>query len=202
MTIIERGVEYEDEDAEFFPDGAVRDATLAHDATIQGLPCAAGRSVVFYESGRLKLVWLSRPAVLDGIPCPAGQIVFLHENGGLMNSELGAAHDFAGLVLPAGTRVTLDEIGQLLEYSQSLSADQRMDGVPCASLFNVWRYPSAKLSTAVLAAAVEIDGQEYQRGTELWLGEDGRVIRSQVLNVDFSKKYKHAVCGVYEMPWE
>jgi hypothetical protein len=31
VTVIDRGIEYEDEDAEFFRDGTVRDATLSHD---------------------------------------------------------------------------------------------------------------------------------------------------------------------------
>ena len=54
------GVEYLDEDAELYPDGSVHDATLARDVTIQGLPCAGGRSAVFFPSGRLRLAWLAR----------------------------------------------------------------------------------------------------------------------------------------------
>ena len=202
MAIFNRDIEYEEADAEFFPEGTLREATLSHDAEIQGVPCSGGRSAVFYASGHLKLAMLSKPVVLDGVPCSTDQNVFFHENGQLMNAELGAAHEFAGAVLPAGTRVTMNETGRLVEYSHELSADQLIDGIPCGSPFWVWRYPSGRLSKAVLSAPVKIDGQDYQRGTELCFSERGNVMRSLVLKVDFNKRYKQAVCGVFETPWQ
>ena len=73
------GVEYLDEDAELFPDGSIHDATLVRDTDIQELPCAGGRSVVFFPSGRLRLAWLSRPVAIGGVAC-APSIVYLHES--------------------------------------------------------------------------------------------------------------------------
>ncbi len=90
--MIVNDIEILDEDAEFFPDGSVRDATLARNTTIQGIPCLGDRSAVFFPSGRLKLWWLSQTTVLDGIPCLGGSIVYLHENGRLLNASLAWDH--------------------------------------------------------------------------------------------------------------
>jgi hypothetical protein len=174
VTVIDRGIEYEDEDAEFFRDGTVRDATLSHDVEIQEISCAGGRSVIFYESGAVKIAWLSKPAVLDHVPCLASEIVFFHENGRLMNAKLGRDRDFTGLRVPLGARVTLDEAGELIDYYEHLSADVRIDGIPCSALFGVGRYASGRLSVALLASAVEIDGKNYVRGTKLSVGVDRR----------------------------
>src|SRR4051812_6000937 len=98
------GIEYLDEDAEFFPDGSVHDATLARNAVIQGLRCTGGRSVVFYPSGRLKIAWLSVATTIAGVPCAAAVVLYLHENGQPLNTTLATEHRFGELVLPARTR--------------------------------------------------------------------------------------------------
>ena len=195
-------IEYLDEDAELFSDGSVHDATLAHDTVICGVPCAGGKSTVFYPSGRLKLAWLSCPAVIEGIPCAAGVVLYLHEDGRALNATLAAEHRFGKLPLPPGTRVSLDEEGQLLEYSQRLDSDQLVAGLPCCALFEVWRYPSGQPSFVVLSDSCAIGGQEYPRGSEIAMEESGEVIRSHIADVDSGRRYKQRVFGVFEADWE
>lgn len=195
------GVEYLDEDAELFPSGSVHDATLARDTEIQGLPCAGRRSVVYFPSGRLKLAWLSRAAVIGDVECAPG-IVYLHENTRLLNASLAAPREFTGVVVPAGERVTLDEEGQLLEHSRRLMGDQLVGGLPCSPEFNVWLYPDGRPSVLVLSAPSFVDGEEYPRGTELFLQEDGQVIDYCVVDLDSGRRYKMRVFGVYEAPFE
>ena len=99
--MIVNGIEYSDEDGEFFPDRSVRDATLLRDTVIQALPCAGGRSVVYYPGGRLRLAWLSRSASVGRIVCLSG-IVYLHENGGALNVGLAEAQRFGTVDVPEG----------------------------------------------------------------------------------------------------
>lgn len=199
--MVQDGIEYLDEDAEVFPDGSVHDATLAHDIDVQGLPCAGGRSVVFFPSGRLRLAWLSRQTVVRAVPCARG-IVYLHENGTVLNAALAAPLSFGGVAVPAGARVTLDESGELLEHSRRLSADQTIAGIPCTAQFDAWLYPSGRLSTAVLASASVVEGREFPRGTELFLGEDGEVLEFNSVDLDSGQRYKQRVFGVYEAAFE
>ena len=148
--MIQDGIEYLDEDAETFPDGSVYDAVLARDSHIHGLPCAGRHCVVYFPSGRLRLAWLSRQAFVGTVCCAPG-IVYLHENGALLNASLAGGLTFGGVTIPAGARVTLDQSGRLLEYSRQLSADQRIGGFPCAAEFDVWLYPTGRLSLVVLS---------------------------------------------------
>ena len=60
------------EGAELFPDGSVHDATLVRDSEIQGLPCAGGRSVVYFPNGCLRLAWLSRTTAIGDVSCAPG----------------------------------------------------------------------------------------------------------------------------------
>jgi hypothetical protein len=195
------GVEYLDEDAEVFPDGSVHDATLARDTEIQGLPCAGGRSVVYFPSGRLRLAWLSRPATIGGVAC-APCILYLHENGRLLNASLAAPQEFGSVAVRAGERVTLDEEGHLLEHSLRLSADQSVGGLPCSAEFLVWLYPDGPPSMVVLAAPALIGGREFPRGAELSFDEQGQVLDCRFVDLDSGRRYKHRVFGVYEAPFE
>lgn len=196
------GIEYLDEDAELFPDGSVHDATLARDTVLQDLLCAGSRGVVFYPSGRLKLAWLASPANLHGVPCAAGTVLYLHENGRVLNTSLGEDCPVGGLALPAGARVSLDEDGSLLEYSQRLSSDEQVEGLPCSAAFDVWRYPSGRPSLIVLASPQILGGQEYPRGAEIALTEDGEILGCQVMDLDSGWRYQRRVFGVFEADWE
>ncbi|MCD6050077.1 MAG: hypothetical protein K0Q55_1480 [Verrucomicrobia bacterium] len=191
------GIEYLNEDLETFPDGSVHDAVLAHDSIIQGLPCAGGRDVVFSPSGRLRVASLSREVIISGICCAPG-IVYLYETGTVLNAALSSSLKFRDISVPAGERVTLDEKGLLLEYSHQLNEDQTVDGFPCSAQFRVWLYPSGSLSTAVLASSSVIKGQEFPRGTELFLEEDGQMLKHNQVNLDPGRQYKQRVFGVYE----
>jgi hypothetical protein len=195
------GIEYLDEDAELFPDGSVYDATLAREVVVQGLPCAGGRSLVFYPSGRVKLAWLSLPSVVCGVPC-SDAVLYLHENGRPLNASLAEDHRWAKLVLPARTRVTLDEKGELLEYSQRLEVDQLVEGLPCSAVFNVWRYLSGRTSLVVLSSPSLISGQEYPRGAEVAMDENGQVISWRGIDLDSGRRYKQRVFGVFEAGWQ
>jgi hypothetical protein len=198
--MVVNGIEYLDEDLELFPDGSVHDATLARDTDIQELPCAGGRSVVFFPGGRLRLAWLSLPAVLGGVAC-APAIVYLHESGAPLNVTLAANHEFAGVVVPARARVTLDEDGQLLEHSHRLAADQSVGGLPCSAAFDAWLYPDGRPSVVVLASSVVIDGQEFPRGAQLFFEEDGTVLDWHQADLDSGRRYMQRVFGVYEAPF-
>ncbi|MCU0541636.1 MAG: hypothetical protein MUE44_05525 [Oscillatoriaceae cyanobacterium Prado104] len=199
--MIAKGIEVLDEDAEFFPDGSVRDAKLARNTAIQDIPCMGDRSVVFFPSGRLKLCWLSQTTVLDGIPCPEDRIVYLHENGRLLNASLASEVQIDGVLYPSNSRLTFDETGKLLEYSQELDADRIIEGFPCSSLFNVWRYAGGKPSVVVLSAVHSIGPQEYPRGAELFLDENGEVIDWYSVDVDSGNLYKQRSYGVFEVSW-
>ena len=195
------GVEYLDADMELFADGSVHDATLAHDAVIQGLPCAGERSVVYFPSGRVRLAWLSRQWAVGGVTCAPG-IVYLHENGGLLNALLAAPQTFAGVAVPAGARVTLDEAGRLLEYSRPLAADGAVGEYWCSAEFHVWLYPDGRPGVVVLAAPTRIGGREYARGTELFLDENGQVLDTRAVDLDSGRRYQQRVFGVYEAPFQ
>lgn len=199
--MIVNGIEFLEEDAEFFPDGSVRDATLARNTTIQDIPCMGDRSAVFFPSGNLKLFWLSQTTVLDGIPCPEDRIVYLHENGRLWNASLASDVQIDGALYPSGSRLTFDETGELLEYSQKLDADKIIEGFPCSSLFDVWRYAGGKPSVIVLSAPHSIGGQEYPRGAEVYLDEGGEVIDWHLVDIDSGNRYKQRVYGVFEVEW-
>ncbi len=199
--MIVNGVEYLDEDAELFPDGSVHDATLARDMLFQGLPCAGGRSVVFFPSGRLKLAWLSCPAAVGPVVCSPG-IVYLHESGALLNATLAASHPFAGQVVPAGARATLDEEGRLREHSRRLEVDQSVGGLPCSAVFQVWQYPGGRPSLVVLASPCVIGRRKYPRGAQLVLGERGRVLDWRSIDLDSGHQYMQRVFGRFEAPFE
>jgi hypothetical protein len=195
------GIEYDEEDAELFPDGSVHDATLTHDTLIKGVLCAGGRSVVYFPSGRLKLCWLSVAVTIGGVPC-AAKIVYFHENGRILNASLAADHRVNGRVLPVETRVTFDEKGELLEYNERLAHDTVLDGLPCAADVPIWRYADGRLSVVVLSAACEVNGCSYSRGTQLFFDVDGNVIRSCTVDLDSGCRYMHRVFGVYEAAFE
>ncbi|MBE9122167.1 hypothetical protein IQ269_15475 [Tychonema sp. LEGE 07199] len=200
--MIVNNIEILNEDAEFFPDGSVRDATLVRNTTIQGIPCLGDRSVVFFPSGRLKLCWLSQTTVLDGIPCLGDCIIYLHENGRLLNASLACDLQIDEVLYPSDSRLTFDETGKLLEYSQRLDADRSIEGFPCSSQFVVWRYASGKPSIIVLSAPHTINGQEYPRGAKVYLNEDGEVIDWELVNLDSGKRYKQQIYGVFEIDWQ
>jgi hypothetical protein len=195
------GIDYEDDDCELFPNGSVHDATLLHDAVIQGLHCAGGRSVVFYPSGRIKIAWLSAPLIVHGIPCAAGVVTYFHENGRVLNARLPMGSRIGETELPGGTRVTLDDAGLLLEYSEQLERDAVLGGLPCDADIEIWRYPDGRPSLVVLASAFALGGQVYPRGTELHLSPDGEVVHSVALNLEPGRRYKQRVFGVYEASW-
>jgi hypothetical protein len=195
------GVEYLDEDAELFPDGTVHDATLAHDTDIQGLPWAGRRSVVFYPSGRIRLAWLRKPTPVGSVPCAAG-ITYLHENGSPLNVALASPHEFDGIAVEPGSRVTFDDDGRLLEFSVLLDHDQEIGGLPCSAQFSVWLYPDGRPSLVVLASSASVGGQEYQRGSELFLSDAGEVLTVQSIDLDAGHRFKRRVFGVYETAWE
>ncbi len=199
--MIQNEIEYLPEDAETFPDGTIHDAILARDSIIQGLPCAGGHSVVFFSSGRLRLAWLSRQTIVGTVTCAIG-ILYLHESGALLNATLAASQTFVELTVSAGTRVTLDEDGQLIEHSHHLPTDRTIDGLHCAAEFNIWFYPSGRLSAAVLASPSVIGGREFTRGSELFFAEDGQVVEFTQLDLDSGQKYKQRVFGVYEAPFQ
>lgn len=199
--MMQNEIEYLPEDIETFPDGTIHEATLARDWLVQGLPCAGGHSVVFFPSGRLRLAWLSRQALIGAVTCAAG-IVYLHESGALLNATLAANQTFAEIAVPAGVRVTLDENGKLIEYSRHLPTAQTIEGLHCAAEFDVWFYPSGRLSVAVLASPSVVGGRKFPRGTELFLDKDGQVVESIQLNVDWGRRYKQRVFGVYEAPYQ
>jgi hypothetical protein len=196
--MISKGVEYEDEDLELYPDGSVHDATLARNTVIQGIPCAGERSVVFFPSGRLRLAWLASPLVVGGVPCSSGVVTYFHENGRILNATLGEG--FQGL--PAGTRVTFDEDGRLLEYSERLDCDKVIDGLPCSVEFHIWRYADGRPSLVVLAAATTIGDQVYPRGADLQFDESDNVIGYIKVDLDSGHRYQQRVFGVYEAPFE
>lgn len=198
--MIVAGIEYDDADAELFPDGSVHDATLTRDTVIQGVPCAGGRSVVYFPSGRLKLCWLSAASTIAGVPCAAGVIVFFYEDGRVLNASLGTEHRIGGRTFPAKTRVTFDEDSTLLEFDERLERDTVLDGLPCAADFPVWRYANGRLSYIVLSAPFAVGGHNYPRGTQLFFEEDGRVINTYTVDLDSGRRYKVRVFGVYEGP--
>lgn len=198
--MIVAGIEYDDADAELFPDGSVHDATLTRDTIIQGVPCAGGHSVVFYPSGRLKLCRLSVASTIAGVPCAAGVIVFLYEDGRVLNASLGTEHRINGRTFPARTRVTFDEDGTLLEYEERLDRDAALDGLPCAAAVPIWRYANGRLSMVVLSAPCAVGGQIYPQGTRLFFEEDGSVINSYTVDLDSGRRYRVRVFGVYEGP--
>ena len=194
------GIEYLDEYAELYPDGSVHDATLARDASIQGLPCAGGRSAVFFPGGRLKFAWLARAADVGPVRCAAG-IVYLHPNGSVLNAALAGRQTFGGVAVPAGERVTLDDAGRLLEYSRSLTSDRRVGGLSCAAAFRIWLYAGGRPSVVVLASASMIGPMTYPRGAQLFLDEGGRVLRAYAVDLDSGRRCKQRVFGVFEAPF-
>jgi hypothetical protein len=195
------GIEYLDEDAELYPDGSVRDATLARDATIQGLPCAGGHSAVFFPGGRLRLAWLACATGVGPVRCDAG-IVYLHPNGSVLNAAVAEQQTLGDVVVPAGERVTLDDTGRLLEYSRSLTSDQRVGGLTCAAAFRAWHYASGRPSVVVLARPSTVGGATYPRGAELFLDKGGAVVRWYPVDLDSGQRYKQRVFGVYGAPFE
>ncbi len=196
--MIVNGVEYEEEDLELHPDGSVHDATLTRNTVIQGIPCAGGRSVVFFPSRQLRLAWLASPVIVGGIPCAAGVVTYFHENGRILNATLG--EDFQRL--PVRTRATFDENGALCEYSERLERDQLVSGLPCSAEFDIWRYADARLSRVVLSAPAKLGDREYPRGAELCLDESGKVIGYTEVDLDSSHRYQQRVFGVHEAPFE
>ena len=117
-----------------------------------------------------------------------------------MNALLALPHEFSKVPVPAGERVTLDRDGQLLEYSRQLATDQVVGRLHCSAERRIWLYPSGHPSSVVLAAPSLIGGQEYARGSELFLEEDGDVLEFNVVDLDSGRKYKQRVFGVYEAP--
>jgi hypothetical protein len=106
------------------------------------------------------------------------------------------------VVIAAGERVTLDDAGRLLEYSKSLTSDQRVGGLTCAAAFRVWLYASGRPSAVVLASASTVGGVTYPRGAELFLDEGGGVLRWYAVDLDSGQRYKQRVFGVFEAPFE
>jgi len=198
--MIVNGIAYVAEDAEFFADGSVCDATLLRDAVIQGLPCTGGRSVAFYDEGALRLARRSREADVGRIACAPG-IVYLHPNGNLLNGCLATRCQFGAIEVDHGERVTLDETGRLLEYSRRLERTETIGGLRCSSRYRVWLYANGRPSVVVLTASSTIGKRPYPRGTELLLGPRGGVLEHYLRDLDSGQEYPERVCGVHEVPW-
>jgi len=195
-------IEYVEDELELFPTGAVHDGLLARDTPVQGLPCAGGFAVVFYPSGRLKLAWLSSPRLISGVPCSANEVFYLHENGKLHNARLAQDCRIDGISLPAGTRATFDEYERMVEYSRQLQSDTLLGEFYCSALFNVWLYSTGNPSLVVLAAPVVLNGQQYPRGSELALNDDGTVARCGSADLDSTQRYKQKIHGAIEISFD
>lgn len=196
--MIVASIEYFDKDLELYPDGSVHDATLALDVSIQGLPCAGERSVVYYRDGRLRLAWLRWPTIINDVGCRA-EIVYLHPNGRPANVSLLGDHRFDGVVVSDRKRVTLDAAGGLIEYSSSVEKDRHVHGLPCARGYDLWRYADESPSSVVLAASADIASTTYSRGDHLTLSRHGKVLDVEHYDLDGELQYKQPVFGAIKL---
>lgn len=97
-----------------WPDGTLKEGTLAAPFTLDGIPCAAGTVVRFVE-GFLVEATLAAPVPLIELTLPAGSRVFLHRR----SSRIGVARladelEIGGRKLPIDTEVHLDRAGHLV----------------------------------------------------------------------------------------
>lgn len=190
--MIQDGIEYLDEELETFPDGTVKDATLARDTEIQGLPCAGGNSVVYHPGGSLRLAWLTTRKEIGGVPCAAG-IIYLHPDGNVFNATLAEDFTWDDVKVAAGSRVTLGT--SLLEYSTRLKEDEWVGGYHCSAQFYVWLYWWGEVSRAVLASATVIGDEEFPRGTEVIFDAAGHYEEGARHDLDSGRRYKQHVFG-------
>jgi hypothetical protein len=180
---------------ELYGNGRLESAWLAADVTVGGVPCAADAPVDCYPSGALKWARLARPHRVGEVPCAQGSPTFFHPNGVLWNGELGDRWRRDGRVYHAGTRVTLDPTGRVLEWSSKVPPGGVVEGLPCRSDFDVWRYPDGRLSNVVLANPAVIDDVTYAANTEVDLDEQGHVVHAVVVRLEEGVRYQRRVYG-------
>jgi len=109
---------------------------IAHDATIQGFPCARGVAW-FYPDGSLNQCTLARPAALGDVRVPRGSVVELWPSGAAHFLLLPHSGVLAGHHVRGGTRVAFSRGATTAFYrtgelrSFYLAGNENIQGVPC-----------------------------------------------------------------------
>jgi hypothetical protein len=188
MNLFDHARDILPETAEFFDTGELCEGTLVRDTTVDGIRCAAGSDIVLFRTGRVRYARMLDILERDGLVFERGPI-YLFPDGRVNNGTLSADAAVGGIQLPRGTRLTLEDDGSLVEYSESLRADQVVGELPCSARFNVWFYPGRRLSNCVLATGVTYRQARHEQWTELNLDEHGVVFESRLLNLEPGVQY-------------
>lgn len=162
-----------------FPSGKVWTARLKNELDIQGVACAAGTDVEFYESGRIRSAKLAHEQTFEGLPGLAwagptvGSGVGFYESGKLLYIVLARDVTIEGVVWAGGTSVSFHENGRL--RTGTLKDAHVFDGIPCSPSATTRFHENGTLSDATLAVKHVLVGETFEAGTEVYLAEDGTV---------------------------
>lgn len=134
-------------------DGRIANAEPTSDVWIQGLPCRAGKTVVFHRNGRVAYAELACAHTIKGETLHAGTVVSFHTDGKLQMWQAVLDVDTTFRIRAADA----DAIGATI-------------AVPAGSTVQV---EDAQLRSVELAAPLTIDGMEFPTKTSLTFGDSG-----------------------------
>lgn len=112
---------------EFHSNGRIERASLAREATIQGISLKGESHIYFNREGKLEKFYSSEATHVDGISCMEGYVA-IHPNGKIKNAFLSKDTTIQGIHFKKGHYVEFHSNGKIL--GDSLSEDTFIMGRP------------------------------------------------------------------------
>lgn len=177
---------------EFYRSGKIRTCYLSKDYDKDGNILPVGSKLFFEENGNLTGCRISKESKFYGQLFPAHTCVFFNRWGHKFSFWLPEDTQIQGRLIAA----TSDGIGNSLLLNGKLKAiwladDDEINGVPCSSSMNifrfgsrvlslgtkrmVWFYDNGQLQQAMLSRDVIIQGHSFKKGDLIYFDLDGRI---------------------------
>jgi hypothetical protein len=143
------------------------EVVCAQDALAAGLPARGGEPIHLTDEGRVHFLTLAAQALVDGIPCAAGTALALHPTHGRpLRFTPAEPLELDGLPLRAGHEVTVYDQIFSAGVTGVLDRDHDVAGVPLAAGTRVTLHGQARsLMSGTLRCAAVVAGQRLEAGT-------------------------------------
>ena len=176
----------------YYKNGKIRSCYLSKDYVFlnYNLPC--GSALFFLESGKLFMCEITKETSFNGLVLPPKATVFFKKMGENISFWLPDKTRIQGIFLAAnsdGVGHSIYKNGQL--KSIWLAKDQEIDGVPCSTSGNifkygfkvmglgtkrmVWLYDNGKIQQAMISRDVNIQGVDFKKGDIICFDKQGKI---------------------------
>ncbi len=147
------------------------EVVCAHDVLADGLPARGGAPIYLTEEGRVHFLTLASQAVVEGVTCAAATPLALHPaTGRPLRFTPAEPLVVDGLPFRAGHEVCVYDPVFSAAVTGVLDRDHDVDGVPLAAGTPITLHGQERaLTRGTLRAATILDGQQLEAGTSFEL---------------------------------